>query len=408
MADYAEKMLVTLVEKYRKSKKDSGSNVIARRTKITPAQLYKNYNKNDADMEQIEAIHFAARMYRQKGFLTFDTEGFSSEIRSIYLVDDKIEEVEKYLEEHYGYVSKATKRKEAEELITRYEGRSPAAEEICAELRRALEQNKIPAYYRQKEDWLKALVFIENNQKDLFLREASMLIFGDSKYLENERVLGPVCKKLWKQSERSRMADEMEDEILEEYHIRREKQKLCLKGNVTFQIGEKEFSPDVFANGVEFYAEDLSRMEKICVHTSKFMTVENRTSWLRMRDPETTFFYLGGYTTRLQRDFLKKVYEDNPELAFMHFGDIDAGGLYIHEHLCRITGIPFTLYRMSPGELSDERFQSCLHTLTEEDRVRLQSLKKKEGYRQLAAYMLENNRKLEQEIISYYEGNDRV
>ncbi|MCD7956176.1 MAG: DUF2220 family protein [Lachnospiraceae bacterium] len=403
MADYAEKMLVTLVEKYRKSKKDSGSNVIARRTKITPAQLYKNYNRNDADMEQIEAIHSAARMYRQKGFLTFDTEGFSSEIRSIYLVDEKIKEAEKYLEEHYGYVSKATKRKEAEKLLARYAGRSPAADEICAELRRTLEQNKIPADYQQKEDWLKALVFIENNQKELFVREASMLIYGDSKYLENEQVLGPVCKRLWKQSASPRRADEMEDEILEVYHIRREKQKLCLKGDVTIQIGGKEIPLAAFTDGVEFYAEDLSRMEGIHVHTPGFMTVENRTSWLRLCDSNMTFFYLGGYATRLQRDFLKKVYADNPELSFFHFGDIDAGGLYIHEHLCRITGIPFALYHMSSRELADERFQSCLHTLTNEDRVRLQSLKKQESYRQLAAYMLENNVKLEQEIISYYE-----
>ncbi|MCD7883821.1 MAG: DUF2220 domain-containing protein [Lachnospiraceae bacterium] len=403
MADYAEKMLVTLVEKYRKSKKDSGSNVIARRTKITPAQLYKNYNKNDADMEQIEAIHSAARMYSQKGFLTFDTEGFSSEIRAIYLVDEKIEEAEKYLEEHYGYVSKATKRSEAEELIVRYEGRSPAADQICGELRRTLDQNKIPADYQQKENWLKALAFIENNQKELFLREASMLIYGDSKYLENEQILGPVCKRLWKQSERPRMADEMEDEILETYHIRKEKQKLCLKGDATIQIGGEAFKLAVFADGVEFYAENFSQIERIEIHTSRFMTVENRTSWLRMSDPDTTFFYLGGYATRLQRDFLKKVYADNPELSFAHFGDIDAGGLYIHEHLCRITGIPFALYRMSSEELADARFQSCLHTLSAEDRVRLQSLKKQEPYRQLAAYMLENNVKLEQEIISYYE-----
>ena len=42
---------------------------------------------------------------------------------------------------------------------------------------------------------LKALVFIEANEKALYLREASLLIYGDSKYLE-ENTLGPVCRAL--------------------------------------------------------------------------------------------------------------------------------------------------------------------------------------------------------------------
>lgn len=42
MINYEEKMLETLADKYRKSKKDRGTNVIARRTKLNPSQLYKN------------------------------------------------------------------------------------------------------------------------------------------------------------------------------------------------------------------------------------------------------------------------------------------------------------------------------------------------------------------------------
>ena len=45
MKTYKEKMLVLLVEKYRKSKKDNGTNVICRRTSILPVELYKNIIK---------------------------------------------------------------------------------------------------------------------------------------------------------------------------------------------------------------------------------------------------------------------------------------------------------------------------------------------------------------------------
>lgn len=402
MAGYEEKMLTALAEKYRKSKKDSGTNVIVRRTRITPSQLYKGYNRNDGDMTQIEAVNQAAMHCRQMGFLTFETEKFSNEIRNIDLVDEKIEELEAYLEQTYHYESKASKRQYVEELIAMYSGRSPAAELECRKLRQALEKNRIPPKYLQAKDLLKALVFIENNREELFLREASMLIYGDSKYLE-EAMLHPVCKALREFLGRPCGEDELEDEILEEYHIRREKQKLCLKGDVMLQNGGKELELGNFADGVEFFSDELDGIERICVRVPEFITVENYTSWLRFRKEGAVSFYLGGYAARFQRDFLRKVQEDNPHLVFRHFGDIDAGGLYIHEHLCRVTGISFQMYRMSCAELQDARFRSCLQPLTNQDRIRLKSLEKQGTYRELAAYMLEKNVKLEQEIISYFE-----
>ena len=402
MAGYEEKMLTALAEKYRKSKKDSGTNVIVRRTRITPSQLYKGYNRNDGDMTQIEAVNQAAMHCRQMGFLTFETEKFSNEIRNIDLVDEKIEELEAYLEQTYHYESKASKRQYVEELIAVYSGRSPVAELECRKLRQALEKNRIPPKYLQAKDLLKALVFIENNREELFLREASMLIYGDSKYLE-EAMLHPVCKALREFLGRPCGEDELEDEILEEYHIRREKQKLCLKGDVMLQNGGKELELGNFADGVEFFSDELDGIEHICVRVPEFITVENYTSWLRFRKEGAVSFYLGGYAARFQRDFLRKVQEDNPHLVFRHFGDIDAGGLYIHEHLCRVTGIPFQMYRMSCAELQDARFRSCLQPLTNQDRIRLKSLEKQGTYRELAAYMLEKNVKLEQEIISYFE-----
>ena len=402
MVNYEEKILVALADKYRQSKKDRGTNVIVRRTKLNPTQLYKNYSRNDGDMEQIEAVNQAIFQCSKKGFVTYETEGFSSEIQSIYLVDEKIGEIERYLEIKYRYEPKSVKRQYVEGLIAAYGGHSPAAEQECEKLRQALKKNRIPSRYHQTEDLLKALVFIENNEKNLYLREASSLIYGDSKYLE-ENVLGGVCRVLRDCLGRPCGAEELEDEILEEYHITREKQKLCLKGNVIVHTLGKELDLGALPNGIEFFADELYKIKRIQVQSFAFTTVENYTSWLRCNGSETALFYLGGYITRYQREFLKKVFSDNPALVYRHFGDIDAGGLYIHEHLCRVTGIPFQLYRMSRAELEDARFQACLHPLTEQDRVRLKSLKKKKAYREMAEYMLERGVKLEQEIISYYE-----
>lgn len=339
---------------------------------------------------------------RERGFLTFEQEGFSNEIRAIYLADEKIEEIERYLEVTYQYESRYSKKQRFEELIAEYEIGSSAACRECGKLKQMLEKNRIPQNYLQIKDMLRALVFIENNERELFLREASMLIYGDSKHLREE-LLYSVCRAFREYLGRPCREDELEDEILKDYHIMRERQKFSLKGNITIRMAGKELNLGIFTDGIEFFADELGQLERIYIHTPNFMTIENRTSWLRMKIPDAALFDLGGYASRFQRDLLKKIYSDNPKLNFWHFGDIDAGGLYIHEHLCRVTEIPFRLYRMSRRELESPNFQTCLKPLTQQDRIRLKSLEKRKEYRELVTYMLEHNVKLEQEIVSFYE-----
>ena len=57
--NYEEKLLVYLVDGYRKSKKDTGENLIHRRTKVKPEKLYSKYHANDGDFERISAIMFS-------------------------------------------------------------------------------------------------------------------------------------------------------------------------------------------------------------------------------------------------------------------------------------------------------------------------------------------------------------
>ena len=72
-------------------------------------------------------------------------------------------------------------------LLEQYEETTPAASALCGRLRQELEKNQI---FRKKQDYLhlgevlKALVFVEQNQNQLYIREASMLLFGSSKHLE--------------------------------------------------------------------------------------------------------------------------------------------------------------------------------------------------------------------------------
>lgn len=401
MHDFDEKMLVLLVELYRKSKKDSGTGRINRRTQIKPTKLYDGYDRNDGDLELINAINEIAGKYQEKGFLTFEMKGFSNEISTIYLVDEKVEEVEQYLTEHYRYESKHEKMKQVEGIIAKYSGYSPVADRECARLQACLDKNVVPKNYEQTEEVLKALVFIERNEQPLYVREASMLIYGSSKYLE-ENTLDVVCGLIRKFKERPCEENELWDEILSDYHIVTEKQKICLKGNLSIVKAGKTFELGGFRSGVEFYADELEEIEQVLVHDQRFITVENKTSYLRCKEADTSYFYLGGYANRFQRDFLKKIYEDNPGTCYFHFGDIDAGGFYIHENLCKITGITFGLYRMSVEELQDSRYERCLLKLSVNDKRRLKKLVENKVYEDVVRYMLEQDVKLEQEIVSYF------
>ena len=104
------------------------------------------------------------------------------------------------------------------------------------------------------------------------------------------------------------------------------------------------------------------------------------------------------------------LYEQNREKEYLHFGDIDAGGFYIYEHLKLKTGIPFKILHMNVEVL--KKYSMHTKKLTQSDRKRVESLLKKldsvyadasmdagADYRDVLRYMLENNCKLEQEAV---------
>lgn len=396
---YEEKLLKYLVENYRKSKKDSGDNKINRRTQIKPEKLYKKYNANDGDFEEISKLNQTVEQLSNFGFISSERETFGTQIQCIYLMDQNIRDIERYLADKYGYVSKDSQIEKLKNLISKYQNASPICEKECGRLCECIEARKIPQNIDELDDILKAIAFIETNQEDLYIREVSMKVYGDSKFFENT-TLQSVCNMLRRNSNRAFEEDEKLDEILLDYHIAKEPQKLCIKGRAIINISGKEVDISGFSEGVEFLASDLVNVESIKLIASKFMTIENRTSYLRYHNDNVVAFYLGGYANRYQRDFIKRVYADNITAIYLHFGDIDAGGLWIHQNLCEITGVSFDLFGMSVDELSNDDYVSCLHKLTDNDKTRLQELKQYGIYADVIQYMLENNVKLEQEIVS--------
>ena len=399
--NYEEKILKDLVEAYRRSKKDTGENTIRRRTQIKPERIYKKYHANDGDFEKITEINQTVDRLTDRGFVWARSESFGTDLSAIYLVDESIQEIEAYLSDRYGYVPKYARLRNLESIIQQYKDASPICSKECDSLKQLLEKRQLPTNLDELENNLRAVSFIENNSEKLYLREVSMKVYGDSKFFE-ENTLRAVCGMLRKHHSQDRADSEMYDEILEKYHIFREPHKFSLKGNIKLRIGGSMVSLGGFSEGIEIAADELPRIEEIHICASVFLTVENRTSYLRYRNKDMAIFYLGGYANRRQRDFIKEVYRQNPDISYLHSGDIDAGGFWIHHHLCEITGVPFGLFAMSVRELSDPAYRTCLRPLTDNDRKRLVELSGLPEYQDVIQYMQDAGVKLEQEIISLH------
>jgi hypothetical protein len=396
---YEEKLLTNLVENYRKSKKDSGVNKTKRRTQLKPEKLYRKYNSNDGDFEEISKLNHVVENLSKKGFVICDKETFGTQILCIYMVDEKITQIEQYLSQKYGYVSKDMQLQKLQNLAEIYRHASPICEKECIQILKCVEARKILKNVNELEDIFRMIAFVEHNREALYMREVSMKVYGDSKYFENE-TLQSVCSMLRKHTNKPCDETEMLDEILLDYNISKEPQKLCVKGKIVLEMGGYTIDAGGLTGGIEIMASDLSKISGIHIEGKRFMTIENRTSYLRYQENETITFYLGGYANRYQRELVKMVYRDNPGLKYLHFGDIDAGGFWIHHNLCEITGVDFEMYCMSKMQLQEETYRGCLHTLTENDRIRLQELRNMVPYKDVVNYMLENDMKLEQEIIS--------
>ena len=402
-----------------------------RRIMLKPSALYRHYADNNADISVKQEIHEAVDKLLDLGMVTADYLKFSTDIEKICLCEEKAEEIYRYLEEECGDIPQGRLRQQAESLLEKYgqggdssgisgctgensersdetsgaEAGSLVAPYIC-NVRLMLEK---PGYCPDPERIganLKMLRFMEENREKLYVKEASMLVYGDSKWFE-EHNYDEICSIARQALGMPQEEDERNDVVLARFGIYPTEQEIFIKGDWILEWKDHVIRTAGMKGGIAVLSGDIQDLVKIRVGSPRLMTVENKTSYQRMQPEGTALVYLGGFAVRYQVCFLEKVLQDNPELECLHFGDIDVGGFLIHRHLCRAVGARFNLYRMGIRELEDPRFQPCRKKLTENDRIRMKGLMEEEEYREVLAYMDEHDVKLEQEIISYYEERER-
>lgn len=303
-----------------------------------------------------------------------------------------------HIEEIYLYLNRTNKRTMHEQLaklLYRYKDKNIVLQQYCENQLIAIKKNKSVKYFKgninEYEHLLKALAEVFLVKEETFIREFSIKIFGDSKTFDKiASNVESILLEYGDYPDEENVLAYVNLVKLPSYVFFKGKGKLIINGQV---IDCSNFNADI---GISMNM--IKQIDTIEITGESLITIENLTTFHRYNAPNQFVIYLGGYHNEVRRELLKLMAQQNNMKQFYHFGDIDAGGLYILEHLKRRTGIAFKAYKMDKETLI--KYKRYAKPLTDNDKKRLLKLKEQYiNYEEVVNYMLENNIKLEQEAI---------
>lgn len=401
-----KQILQRLLTKYESSKTYKGTNLLLQNFSIKPTDIFKEYDKDSTDINAIEdfekeckkletddIIHIEWKYERIIRINAIATTENWKKIRTILGVKDK----------------KQRKQDEIDFYTSFYEdiNSEQIVKDFCKHQIERLENDKKAEYLQEDSKKIISLLdFILKNKNEILERELSIFVLANSKTWE-EKYKRKVLKILRQSGYFDFLIEKFSDEkeinkvILEECNVYSNPSYVYFKGNgkITFENGEFfTVYPDIpFA----LYSQSISKIMSFEIEDAKIMTVENLTTFNRIKESETFFIFLSGYHNSVKQKFLEKIYQQNSNKTYFHFGDIDPDGFFILENLKKKTHIDFNQYKMGIEEL--EKYSTFSRTLEDNDIIKAKSLIEKGKFVEIMNYMLEKNIKLEQEIISCKE-----
>lgn len=240
-----------------------------------------------------------------------------------------------------------------------------------------------------------AAEYLDEVDSPLTPRELSLLVTGDTKKLDR------VGLKRVAQTLRRRGSSASRSNVgaLEEAGVVADLKTICVKGPVVLITQKGAVDASILPNGISMFDADLANIDRAYVRACRIVTVENLDAYRRCNDDDV-YIYTQGSVSPRHRALLRMIHEQNPEVEFAHFGDIDYAGLKAHKVIEDTLGCEVGLFHMGIAELANPAYRKAIHPLTSKDRDLLAQLLEYERYRGLVSYMLERNVKLEQEIVA--------
>lgn len=394
-----------LLDVYENSVTYKGQNIKNQSFAIKPEKIFYEYNGDYTDQDEVNQFNREMQSLMEFEFVILDYERGIPVISKIKLNTNSINEIYSLLKREDITV----KRNREIKMYTQYMGAHDIMDAFCKSQVERLNDYKDAKYTSDIAiNILKLLKYVLGNNSDIMERELSVAVLGDTKLFEKS-YKSRICSIIEEYGELEldlSVLDKKEKEkaILEEYQVFSNPSYIFFKGNVDIHYVDGNSISVTPDNPIAILSETIARIEMIKVNSNRIVTVENLTSYNRINDNESTFIYLSGYHNTAKQRFLKKIAENNSGVSWVHFGDIDPDGYYILKNLVEKTGIAFVPLYMDVQQLINCK-QYC-KPLEKNDMVKANSLLKFHFYDEVMEFMLANNCKLEQEIISWlYERN---
>ena len=409
---WQKKLLDTILDAYERTGTYRGEAKIRQKIHIPAVEIYPAYELDDANITELSKFEASMR----------SLELFSP-VRIVYK-DRKLKK------EFEGFVVSAgdvepvvyelTGRKPRRELhadqigvYERYRGRSSLLDDFIKEQIARLRTDKNAWFAPDTaEAVMKTVDFIVHNTDDILYREMAIALFRNTKYFEDHTTLAQALRVLTKFGTYDftkidfDSKEEYEDAVLAEYSVYENPSYVNFNGNGKLVFGNGTRIDLTAGTPIAVRSDRLSDITVIEVNADTVLTIENLTSYNRL---QTNAFqlYLAGYHNHARQEFLVRIREQNPGIHnWLHFGDLDPDGFCILENLRRKTGIDFKAWKMDQSFL--RKYRTYTKSLNQNDRTKAKNLISEGMYVETLSYMLQQNVKLEQEIISWKEEVDRI
>lgn len=410
LSDYQNKILEKLLDKYERSKQIYDSTEKLRAIMIKPADIYKDYDSDYSDIDEQSEFETDISELVNEEYITIRRK--EKIISRIVLNVDSLDKI-------YTLMKREPRKLAIQNEINLYKkwiGKNELISRYCIHQIELLESGKKAKYeIKVAENLLRLLEFVLSNRQMILERELSIAVFGDTKIFEKEyrNKLLYVLKTYGNYNEliseieeekdnEKEEKEEIERTILEELNIYSNPKYVYFKGcaEITFEDGNSyKLSSDI---PIALSMDKLKTIKSFVISDSAIMTVENLASYNRIYEKDYFVIYLAGYHNIAKQSLIKLIASQNDVKEWYHFGDIDPDGFLILENLKKKTGINFKPVYMSINEL--KKYEKYTKKLEDNDTIKAQGLINKGLYVDIMEYMLKNNVKLEQEIVSWMNG----
>ncbi len=392
MKNYKKILLDKLIDSYENS-------VIYKGDALRDTQIYLKFNLksikeyfDELNYKYKEEIDVACNQLEiEKLIKVYKGKGYKSHIiEKIQLNLENIESAYLYLNR------KEKKQKEGEVsiLLESYKEREDVLGSFATYITDKLKSNGSVKKYLdidnvwESKDILKGIDEVLKQDKEIFRRNFSVKVYGDSK--RYEAIDGKVIKII---------KDFSNDEVLNDYNILKNYTYVYFKGDISLRLKESKINANDFRGGIAVSSKDIENIKEIKVSGSKLVTIENLTSFNNYTG-DGGVIYLGGYHNSVRQNLLIKIYSENPHINYYHCGDIDAGGVKILVHLIRKTKIPFKTLNMDSETLRENINYAKELTANDVNEInRLLESEEYKDYTDVLSTIIKLNKKLEQEII---------